>query len=374
MTAPAILQFGTGRLLQAHADLMVSEALERGDAIGSIVAVQTTGSADARRRVAALKAGGGFPVRIRGLLDGVPLEREVRVDSVALALDAAGEWDAVEAFAVEGAQAILSNTADRGYELDPADRPEDRVPRSFPAKLLKLLHARWRHRAEPVTLFPLELISRNGEVLRGVVDGLAADWGLEPAFRGWLAGRCIWASSLVDRIVSEALDPIGAVAEPYALWAIEDMPGLEPVCRHPDLVVTGDLARYERLKLYILNLGHTWLAERWLLDRRPPEETVREALADPALAASLDALYAEEVLPVFAALGLGEAAEAYRRTTLERFRNPFLRHLLRDIAQNHGAKKARRFGALLELAAGAVPQLRQPRLAAALQSGAYSDR
>ena len=374
MTAPAILQFGTGRLLQAHADLMVSEALPRGEAIGSIVAVQTTGSADARRRVAALKAGGGFPVRIRGLVDGVPVEREVRVDSVALALDAASEWDAVEAFAVEGAAAIVSNTADRGYELDPGDRPEDRVPRSFPAKLLKLLHARWRHRAEPVTLFPLELISRNGEVLRGVADGLAAEWGLEPAFRGWLAGRCVWASSLVDRIVSEALDPIGAVAEPYGLWAIEDAPGLQPVCRHPDLVVTVDLARYERLKLYILNLGHTWLAERWLLDRRPPEETVREALADPALAASLDALYAEEVLPVFSALGLGAAAEAYRRTTLERFRNPFLRHHLRDIAQNHGAKKARRFGALLELAASAAPQLHQPRLAAALQSGAYSDR
>ena len=374
MTAPAILQFGTGRLLQAHADLMVSEAMPLGEAIGSIVAVQTTGSAEARRRVAALKAGGGFPVRIRGLVDGVPVEREVRVDSVAMALDAAREWDAVEAFAVEGAQAILSNTADRGYELDPGDRPGDRVPRSFPAKLLKLLHARWRHRAEPVTLFPLELISRNGEVLRGVADGLAAEWGLEPAFRGWLAGRCIWASSLVDRIVSEALDPIGAVAEPYGLWAIEDAPGLQPVCRHPDLVVTGDLARYERLKLYILNLGHTWLAERWLLDRRPPEETVREALADPALAASLDALYDQEVLPVFAALGLGAAAEAYRRTTLERFRNPFLRHLLRDIAQNHGAKKQRRFGALLELAASAAPQLHQPRLAAALQSGAYSDR
>ena len=370
MTAPAILQFGTGRLLQAHADLMVSEAMPLGEAIGSIVAVQTTGSAEARRRVAALKAGGGFPVRIRGLVGGVPVEREVRVDSVAMALDAAREWEAVEAFAVEGAVAFVSNTADRGYELDPADRPEDRVPRSFPAKLLKLLLARWRHRAEPVTLFPLELIPRNGEVLRGVVDRLAADWSMEPAFRAWLAGRCVWACSLVDRIVSEALDPIGAVAEPYALWAIEDAPGLQPVCRHPDLVVTADLARYERLKLFILNLGHTWLAERWLLDRRPPDQTVLEALADPALAASLDGLYDAEVLPVFAALGLGEAAAAYRRTTLERFRNPFLRHRLADIAHNHGAKKERRFAGLLGLAAATAPQLRQPRLAAALRSGA----
>ena len=369
MTAPTILQFGTGRLLQAHVDLMVSEALASGEAIGTIAAVQTTGSAEARRRVAALKAGGGFPVRLRGLVRGRPVDEEVRVVSVTQAFDAATEWDAIEALAVDGAAAIVSNTADRGYELDPGDAPDQRVPRSFPAKLLKLLHARWRHRAEPVTLFPLELISRNGEVLRDLVDGLAVDWKLEPAFREWLALRCVWACSLVDRIVSESLDPIGAVAEPYALWAIEDAPGLRPVCRHADLVVTDDLARYERLKLYILNLGHTWLAERWLLERRPPDETVREALADPELSGSLDALYAEEVLPVFAGLGLGDAARAYRNTTLERFRNPFLRHHLRDIAQNHAAKKERRFKALIELARQAAPRLVQPRLTAALGSG-----
>jgi tagaturonate reductase len=367
---PAILQFGTGRLLQAHVDLMVSEALAQGEAIGTIAAVQTTGSAEARRRVAALNGGQGFPVRIRGLVDGRPSEREVRVTSIACALDAAEDWEAVEALVVGDIQAIVSNTADRGYELDPADRIGDRLPRSFPAKLTKLLHARWRHRAEPLTLLPLELISRNGEVLREVVAGVAAEWGLEPAFHAWLRERCLWACSLVDRIVSEALEPIGAVAEPYALWAIEDAPGLRPVCRHPDLVVTGDLARYERLKLYILNLGHSWLAERWLLDRRPPEETVVEALANPDLAADLDGLYEAEVLPVFAALGLGDAARAYRDTTLERLCNPFLRHRLRDIAHNHAAKKERRFRALMDLAARAAPGLDQPRLAAALNSGA----
>lgn len=369
MSDPAILQFGTGRLLQAHVDLMVSEALAAGEAIGTIAAVQTTGSASALARVRALRAGGGFPVRLEGLVDGRPSEREVRVTSVVRAFDAAGEWEAVEALAL-GVQDIVSNTADRGYELDPADRPEDRVPRSFPAKLLKLLHARWRHRAEPVTLFPCELIARNGEVLRGVIAGLAAEWGLEPAFRAWLEQRCIWACSLVDRIVAEALDPIGAVAEPYALWAIAAAPGLHPVCRHPDLVVTADLARYERLKLFILNLGHTWLAERWLLDRRPRDETVLEALSDPDLALSLGRVYDAEVLPVFAALGLGDAARAYRRTTEERFRNPFLRHRLADIAANHAAKKQRRFAALIELAAEVAPERRQPLLAEALRSAA----
>ena len=154
MSAPAILQFGTVRLLQAHVDLMVSEALARDEGIGTIAAVQTTGSPEAKARVTALKQGGGYPVHLKGLVDGRPSERTVRVTSVVRALDAATEWEAVEALAVGEIQAIVSNTADRGYELEPADRLEDRIPRSFPAKLVKLLHARWRHRAEPVTLFP----------------------------------------------------------------------------------------------------------------------------------------------------------------------------------------------------------------------------
>ena len=39
-----ILQFGTGRFLQAHVDLFVSEALAAGKALGRIAVVQTTDS------------------------------------------------------------------------------------------------------------------------------------------------------------------------------------------------------------------------------------------------------------------------------------------------------------------------------------------
>ena len=51
----------------------------------------------------------------------------------------------------------------------------------------------------------------------------------------------------------------------------------------PDIVVTSDLKRYERLKLFILNLGHTYLAEGWRRLNRAPAMTVREAMADPSM-------------------------------------------------------------------------------------------
>jgi tagaturonate reductase len=362
-----IVQFGTSRFLQAHVDLFVSEALQRREALGKITVVQTTSSPDSRKRIEAFNRLPSYPVLIRGLEGGEVVDHRVEVASVARAFEAASEWDTIEDILVREAQAVVSNTGDLGYELNAADRAEDRIPRSFPAKLVKLLHARWRHHAEPLDLFPCELIVGNGAVLRDTVVRVARAWGLDRGFEGWLGDECRWPSSLVDRIVSEALDPIGAVAEPYALWAIEALPGLEPVCRHSAITVTDNLERYERLKLLILNLGHSYLAERWLLEGRPPEETVLEAMADPDLRAALDELYGYEVLPVFAALGMHDEAAAYLRTVLERFANPFLRHRIADI---HEAKKQRRMGTLVELARHHAPHLSQPRLRAALASRA----
>ena len=61
----------------------------------------------------------------------------------------------------------------------------------------------------------------------------------------------------------------------------------------------------------------------------------------------LDDLYDEEVLPVFASLGMASEARAYCDTVIDRFRNPFLDHRLSEIYVNHGAKRQRR---LIELA------------------------
>ena len=56
------------------------------------------------------------------------------------------------------------------------------------------------------------------------------------------------------------------------------------------------------------------------------------------------------MLPVFAAIGMGDEAHAYLKTVIERFSNPFLNHRLSEIFTNHEAKKQRRFGGLIELA------------------------
>jgi tagaturonate reductase len=375
--AQPILQFGTSRFLQAHVDLFVSEALASGtagQALGGITVVQTTDNPASTQRVAALAGGDGYSVLIRGLLHGERVDATVTCRAVREALQATADWPRLLDLVAGEVQVIVSNTGDRGYQLDPQDNAAlmthaDQVPRSFPAKLLVLLHHRWRRQPQaPLSLFPCELIERNGDTLRDLVAGLAREWALPQDFIAWLREHCVWANSLVDRIVSDALHPVGAVAEPYALWAIEQQQRLVLPCRHDAILLTDDLERHERLKLFLLNAGHSYLAERWLSGGRPADETVLQAMNDPTLRAELEAFWEEEVLPVFEALGQRSEALAYLVNLRERLLNPYLAHRLADIAQNHAQKKQRRFGPVLALAdeLGLAPT--QARLRAALAS------
>ncbi|MGF6605336.1 tagaturonate reductase [Paraburkholderia sp. WSM4175] len=351
-----ILQFGTSRFLQAHVDLFVSQAMVRGAALGGITVVQTTSSEASQKRISALAGGGRYPVRIRGMRHGAQVDEMLSGDAVRAAWHAETHWKQVRDAVSEHAQVIVSNTGDRGFWLDDRDtaallnHPE-RVPHSFPAKLLVLLHARWeRHPDAPLSLFPCELVVNNGDTLRELVVTLATTWRLPESFTTYLRTRCIWANSLVDRIVSQAIEPVGAVAEPYALWAIEQQPGLVLPCTHENIVLTDNLQHFERLKLFMLNLGHSYLAQRWLEDRRPVDETVCQAMNDPILRASLETVWAEDVLPTFAALGQRERALAYLVELRDRLLNPFLEHRIADIAQNHTEKLQRRFLPLVQLA------------------------
>jgi hypothetical protein len=74
--------------------------------------------------------------------------------------------------------------------------------------------------------------------------------------------------------------------------------------------------------------------------RRSPSERQRPTRR---YGPELDDIYDREVLPFFAALGMGAEARAYRDTVIDRFRNPFLDHHLSEISINHEAKKQRRF-------------------------------
>ncbi|HVG48924.1 MAG TPA: mannitol dehydrogenase family protein [Rubellimicrobium sp.] len=350
-----VLQFGTSRFLQAHADLYLDEA-----GAGPVTVVQSSGDPARALRLTALAHPDGYPVRVRGLVDGREVDREQRVRSVARTLSTASDWPEICRIMCQEAEFVLSNTGDAGYRPAAVDEAEAfRQDMSYPAKLMHLLLARFEGNPTAVQVMPLELITANGAVLKTRVLELAR--GRSQDFLAWLDHEVIWANSLVDRIVSEPLKPAGAVAEPYGLWAIEAQPRLIVPCQHEAVRVVDRLEPVAALKLYILNLGHTVMAEAWLRGGVPP--LVREAVAGEQGAALRD-LYETEILPGFAAAGMEDEARAYVATTLERFANPFLDHRFADIAENHEEKIRRRAGAFLDWARGRGDDRSKPRLEA----------
>jgi tagaturonate reductase len=334
-----ILQFGAGKFIRSFADLFIHQANEQGQAVGRVVVAQTTG--DGRARLLN-KQGGRYHVVIRGLENGGPVERVEEVASISRALVAAREWDDLRDFARwRRLRYILSNTTEAGYDLDPADGPGKKPPRSFPGKLVMLLKDRFDAGMAGVTILPCELLEHNADKLLAVTLQLAESWDMPAGFRAWLQNECVWLNTLVDRIVAATpeehplhiTDGLLTAAEPFAFWAIQEKPKAAPFIQHPAIVRAPDIQSYFLRKVRILNGAHTAL----VCKARPRGfVTVRQAVEDPALGAWLNRLLFEEIVPTLE--GRVEGPEHFARQTLERFRNPFLEHKLSDIALHHETK------------------------------------
>ncbi|MBC8012075.1 MAG: altronate dehydrogenase [Burkholderiales bacterium] len=335
-----ILQFGAGNFLRAFADLFVAQANRSpATAVGRIVVVQST---DRHRADALNAAQGRYHVALQGFVDGRVIDTVEPVGSISRALHAGSQWAEVRAFAQSpDLRFIFSNTTEAGFALDERDtaRPTDPTPpHSFPAKLLDVLLTRHAAGLPAPTVVPCELIEQNGQKLRALVLTQAARWKAPPAAVGWLADAVCWLDNLVDRIVPgapvehplKATDPLLLSAEPFAFWGVQ---GSGPFLSHPAITLTTDLTPYYLRKVRILNGAHTALVAHAI---PLGLKTVRECLEHAEVGPWLQRVLFEEIVPAIA--DRAPEAEAFARTTLDRFRNPFLNHQLSSIALNHDAK------------------------------------
>ena len=339
-----VLQFGAGNFLRAFTDAFVHESNQRGDAFGRVVVVQSTES----NRAELLNAQHcRYHVAVRGIENGAPVDRIQAVTSVSRALVARHEWGRVlEVAESPNLRWIVSNTTEAGYDLDDRDALSGDAPESFPAKLLCLLHHRYRNSLSALTILPCELFERNADRLSRIVVDLALRWGLEDDFRSWLTEECLWLNNLVDRIVTGkpkehpllAEDSLLTVAEPFALWVVEqqtdaDQPKPMEFLRNDAIVRTDDVDSYYLRKVRILNGVHSAL----VMKAMPLGfMTVREVIADAKLGEWVRELLYDEIVPTLD--GRVDGAQQFADQTIERFLNPFIDHDLEKIALHHEAK------------------------------------
>jgi tagaturonate reductase len=352
------MQFGTGALLRGLVDFFIDAANARGQFGGRIVMVGSTGSGRDRRLN---EQDGLYTLVEQGLVDGAA-RRDCRViASVSRALAATSEWDVVLRAAESPAlDLIFSNTTEVGIVLDEADAAagadsgaERVLPRSFPAKLARVLLHRARHfqydPARAPVVIPCELIEDNGDRLREIVTTLAERWKLEPELMSWL-GRVAFCNTLVDRIVPGAPGPEQAreldemlgyddamltVCEPYRLLAIQGDAVLRTrlafADADPGIIVAEDIAPYRERKVRLLNGAHTSFVSLALLAGCT---TVREAVEHPVIGAFLRTVLFDEIVPSVSVPGAVKFAEE----VVTRFANPYLHHALWDITLQGTAK------------------------------------
>ena len=246
---------------------------------------------------------------------------------------------------------IVSNTTEAGIVYTGQDRLEDRPQASFPGKLTRLLYERWQAGLPGLIMLPVELIDNNGGELHTCVLKTAEQWKLPAAFMTWLEQENVFASTLVDRIVTgyprqeaQALceelryeDKLLVAAEPFALWVIEGPASIAkalPLDRAGlPVVFTDNVKPYKMRKVRVLNGAHTSMVLAAYLCGL---DTVGECMADPLVRSYLLHILDQEILPTLPK-DL-EETQAFASAVVERFENPFNRHLLMSIALNSVSK------------------------------------
>lgn len=344
-----VIQFGAGNFMRAFVDWQLQQMNRQGLFQASAIVVQPTRNGQAE---AINKQDGLFTVLQNGIYQGQTIDSREIVASVSRVVNPYTQFEDFLALAENDAlEFITSNTTEAGIAYDASDRAGDAPPLSFPGKLTALLFRRYALGKTGFVIIPCELVDRNGEQLKRIVQRYAREWRLGDGFMKWLDEENTFCCSLVDRIVpgyprskAEELgnglgykDELMVTSEPYLLWVIEGPDWLAeklPLDRAGlNVVFTGDMTPYRERKVHLLNGPHTAMVP---LGRLAGLETVEEVMRDECFSRFVRELMEREISPMLD-LPLPEVL-AYGEDIRERFRNPFIRHELASISLNSIAK------------------------------------
>ncbi|MBR2026371.1 MAG: tagaturonate reductase [Alistipes sp.] len=355
-----ILQFGEGNFLRAFVDWQVDIANEMGVMDAGIAICkprpnrsQTRGTIEILKEQDCL-----YHTYLEGIKDKKPMKEVRLIKSVQCAINPYEEYEAYERIILSPElEIVISNTTEAGIRYEEGDDLTACPPKSYPAKVTALLYRRFKHYGGDPTkglcVICCELIEDNGSTLREYVLRHAAYNGLEQEFVEWVEQHCSFCDTLVDRIVPGfPNDSIGEIKEElgfddnlvvkgelYHLWAIGGC-GYEEVQRQLPLDKAGlnvlfmpSIKQFRDKKVRVLNGSHTGMVTMALMMGC---ESVMEAFNTPAIEKFVNDMVAEEVIPMIE--GDRIELQEFASGILERFYNPYIRHMLKSISLNSLSK------------------------------------
>ncbi len=350
-----IIQFGEGNFLRCFFDWQIDLLNEKTDFDAGITVIRPI---DSDYLPLLDTQDGLYTSIIRGINEEDKIIKDYRlITSVNREIPVYKEFDEYLALAHNpNMRFIVSNTTEAGITFDSNDQYDDAPQSTFPGKLTRLLHERYKvfngDSSKGFIILPCELIDYNGEELKKVVLEYIKLWQLDDAFKKWILEDNIWCSTLVDRIVTgfpkgekEELerelgyeDNFITTGEYFYLFVIQGPKDiLEKELRLADLdlniKIVEDLKPYKTRKVGILNGAHTSMVPVSYLYGN---NTVRETLEDPTLESFVKSAIYEEIIP---ALDMDkEELKDFANAVINRFKNPYVNHYLISISLNSMSK------------------------------------
>lgn len=359
-----VMQFGEGNFLRAFVNYWFDVSNEKAGWNGKCVLVQPI----AQGLAPCINAQEGlYTLYLRGRQNGEKADCKRVISSVSRCLNPYEKegYDAMMALAVsDDLEYVVSNTTEAGIVYDPVCQFSDAPASSFPGKLTQVLYARWKAGKGGLVILSCELIDNNGKELLKCVNQYADQWGLEEDFQKWLAGECLFCSTLVDRIVPGRVrdpelvarmeaengyqDDLIDVGEIFGVWNIEGPAWLEEKLPFKkaglNCPVVPDVTPYKKRKVRILNGAHTGFVLGAYL---AGFDIVRDCMQDETVLGFMNKMLQVEVIPT---LPLDKKElEAFASAVQDRFNNPFVDHELMSISLNSTSKwRARNMPSFLE--------------------------
>ncbi|MBD5285547.1 MAG: tagaturonate reductase [Bacteroides sp.] len=357
-----VLQFGEGNFLRAFVDWQLDIANEKG-VIDAGVAVIEPRFADSFVIDTLNKQDNLYHVYLEGIEDGKP-KKETRLVKVIQESFSPGKDPKryEEVILSPELEFIISNTTEAGIRMEEDDVLSD-APKTYPGKMTNLLYRRFKHfngdKEKGLNIICCELIEDNATTLHKYVLEHAEKANLGKDFIDWVEEACTFSDSLVDRIVpgfprdtiNEIKEELGyddnlvVKGELYHLWAIGGK-GYEKVRKLLPLDKAGlhvlfmpSIKSFRDKKVRILNGSHTGMVPVAL---QMGCETVMDAFNNPDINKFINDMVAKEVLPMIPEDQ--KELEAFAAGILERFYNPYIKHMLKSISLNSLSKwEARNF-------------------------------
>ncbi len=344
-----IIQFGEGGFLRGFIEWIIWKTNQKTDFNASVVVVQPIdkGMVDVLN-----EQDGLYHLNLQGLDHGKAVDSIDLIDVISRGINPYRDFNDYMALAENpDFRFIISNTTEAGIAFNPDCKFTDKPALSYPGKLTQLLYHRYEFfKGDPskgFIIFPCELIFLNGKELKKCIEQYIELWQLGEGFKKWFETACGVYCTLVDRIVpgypKDTIDSLLArigvedrlvdKAEIFHLWVIEapqsvakefpaDKAGLNV------LFVPSEKPYHER-KVTLLNGPHTVLSPVGYLSGL---NTVRECVEDSLIGKYVRKVMFDELITT---LDLPEPElKKFANDVLDRFVNPYVKHLVTSIMLN----------------------------------------